>query len=86
MRSKQLSADLARIRSVVEGDRRCVSGDVERMLKYDLNCVLGGYFETGGIPDIEIVPTRGGLKVSITMYARSVKSAGVRPADGGALT
>ena len=71
MKTKRLENDLARIRSVIEGDRKNVSADAEKMLKYDLTCVLRGYFEMCSTPEIEMIPTR------------SVKSAGVRAADGG---
>lgn len=81
MKNKQLRCDLARIKSVIEGDRRNVSCDVEKMLIYDLTCVLGGYFEVSSRPQIEITSAHGNVRVSITLLARSVKSAGVKPCD-----
>ncbi|MBR2968749.1 MAG: hypothetical protein IKC36_02790 [Clostridia bacterium] len=81
MRKKQLSTDLARIKTVIEGDRKNVSYDVEKMLKYDLICVLGGYFDTCTPPTIEIDTAKGGIKVDIRLFARRVKSAGVRPTN-----
>ncbi len=83
MKTKRLENDLARIRSVIEGDRKNVSADAEKMLKYDLTCVLRGYFEMCSTPEIEMIPIRGGIGVKIRLNARSVKSAGVRAADGG---
>ena len=79
MKKKQLSADLARIKTVIEGDRKNVSFDVENMLKYDLMCVLSGYFDTCTPPRIEISTAKGGIGVKISLYARHVKNAGVRP-------
>jgi len=83
MKNKRLTGDLARIKTVIEGDRKSVSCDVENMLKYDLMCVLRGYFETCTPPQIEIDGARGGIRVTVTLYAHSVKSAGVRPSDPG---
>jgi len=81
MKNKQLKTDLARIKTVIEGDRKNVSYDVEKMLKYDLMCVLGGYFETSNQPQIDITTAKGGVLVQISFVAKSVKSAGVRPTD-----
>lgn len=79
MQKKQLSNDLARIKTVIEGDRKNVSYDVEKMLKYDLMCVLGGYFETCTPPCIDVQSAKGGIRVEISLYAHRVKAAGVRP-------
>ena len=85
MRKKQLRSDLARIKSVIEGDRKNVSADVENMLKYDLMCVLGGYFDANTPPIIDVQPSRGGLSVKIYLMAKSMRTAGVKPFDTGAL-
>lgn len=85
MRTKQLSCDLARIKTVIEGDRKNVSADVENMLKYDLTCVLGGYFDLLSQPNVEIYTEKGKVKVRVTLSARSVKNAGVRPYGAGVL-
>ncbi len=83
MKNKQLKTDLARIRSVIEGDRRNVSADVENMLKYDVACVLSGYFDLLTPPEVEIFSSCGQVKLCITASARNVKSAGVRPSEAG---
>jgi hypothetical protein len=79
MKASKLRSDLARIKTVIEGDRRNVSFDVENMLKYDLMCVLGGYFDACSPPMIEIKGVKGGIGVCIKLTARHVKRAGVRP-------
>ena len=86
MRRKQLSTDLARIKTVIEGDRKNVSYDVEKMLKYDLMCVLRGYFDTCSPPSIEIDTVKGGIRVDISLYAVRVKPAGVRPVQTAEIT
>lgn len=77
MKNSKLSNDLARIKTVIEGDRKNVSCDVENMLKYDLMCVLSGYFETCSPPQIQIETSKCGIEVKISVCARHAKSAGV---------
>ena len=77
MKNRKLKTDLARIRSVIEGDRKSVSCDVEKMLKYDLMCVLRDYFENATPPEVEIFTDRGSIRVRVSLSAKSVKSAGV---------
>ncbi len=77
MEGKRIRNDLARVKAVIESDRRNVSCDVEKMLKYDLMCVLGGYFEKVTIPQIEIKAVKGGVKINLSLYAGSVRSSGV---------
>lgn len=76
MKTKRLKSDLARIRAVIEGDRRNVSCDVENMLKYDLMCVLGGYFDFCSPPHIVICSKKGGVEVMITARAKNVRPSG----------
>ena len=77
MTERKIRNDLARVKAVIESDRRNVSCDVEKMLKYDLMCVLGGYFEKVTIPQIEIKAFKGGVKVSVTLFAGCVRNSGV---------
>ena len=79
MRTNRLKTDLARIKKVIEDDRKGVSGDVMKMLKYDLMCVLGGYFENATPPEVEIFTDRGGVKLRVTASAKSVRSIGISP-------
>lgn len=72
----RLSNDLARIKTVIESDRRNVSCEVENMMKYDLTCVLRGYFENASSPNIQITPYHGGLEVKISLVCKCVKSGG----------
>lgn len=77
MLNKNLKNDLARIKTVIESDRKNVSCDVEKMLKYDLTCVLSGYFEKLTTPTIEIKSAKGGIKLYISTYAGSIRYSGV---------
>ena len=85
MKTTKLRSDLARIRTVIEGDRKNVSLDVEKMLKYDITCVLEGYFDILTPPVLEIFVSGGRVNLCITASARNVKNAGVKPSDGGSL-
>ena len=78
MQNRKAKNYLARIKSVIEGDRKNVSCGVEKMLKYDLMCVLRGYFENATAPEVEIYTDRGKVRVRVTLSAKSVKSAGVK--------
>ena len=84
MKKTAQKCDLAKIRSVIEGDRRSVSATLENVLKYDLTCVLAGYFETFAPPQIEISFSDGAVKLRVTLLAKSVKSAGASATGGDA--
>ena len=85
MKSRQLKSDLARIKSVIEGDRRNVSADVENMLKYDLTCVLDGYFDLISAPEVEIFSSGNRVELHIAASACRMKNAGVGAAESSAL-
>ena len=85
MKSTTASCDLARIKSVIEGDRKNVSADVEKMLKYDLTCVVGGYFDLLTKPKVDIYSSDGAINLRVTVSARGMKNAGVPASDAGGI-
>ncbi len=77
MKRKQEGYSLARIKTVLEGDRLNVSADLEKMLSYDLTCVLRGYFDFSSNPTIQITPVKGGYGIEISFVAGRIKNGGV---------
>lgn len=76
---KYRSREAERLRTVIDGDRLHISKDYASLVGYDLEKLLGDYFELVSAPVIELEGEEGRYSVTVRAKAVRVKPFGILP-------
>lgn len=73
------SRESERLRNVIDGDRLHISKDYASLVGYDLEKLLGDYFELVSPPVIELEGEEGRYSVTVRAKAVRIKPFGILP-------